>query len=76
MPRTCRKGKLGKAGFCRMRYFHWRAVKKACGRQVIRRVHGRALQKKWDGKGLPPVYSTPPQRGAPGLERNHPTTSK
>ena len=72
MPRTCRKGKLGKAGFCRMRYFHWRAVKKACGKQVIRRVHGRALQKRWDGKGLPPVYSTPPQRGAPGLERNHP----
>ena len=25
LPKTCYKGRLGKAGFCRMRYFHWRA---------------------------------------------------
>ena len=35
------------------------------------RVHGHALQRRWDGAAWPPVHSAPPQAGMPALERNH-----
>ena len=38
---------------------------------VARHVHGKPLQRRWSGRGIPPVLETPPQRGAPALERNH-----
>ncbi len=39
---------------------------------VAKRVRGKPLQKRWSGKGLPPVTQAPPQRGVPALERGHP----
>ena len=38
---------------------------------VARRVHGKPLQRRWSGRGIPPVLETPPQRGASALECNH-----
>ena len=77
LPATCYKGRIGRAGFCRMKYFHYRFVLKRLKKsetttQVAKRCHGKALQARWMRKGAPPVIPTAPQKGAPGLERNHP----
>ena len=41
------------------------------GKEVARRMHGCALAGRWNGRGLPPVIKTVPNRGAPALERSH-----
>ena len=70
-PRTCYKGRWAKRRFCRMFYWRWARVRNQKGVEVARRMHGCALARRWDGKGLPPVVATPPNRGAPELERSH-----
>ena len=42
------------------------------GKRVARRVHGRDLQSRWDGNGLPPLLESPPQAGLPALEPSQP----
>ena len=56
-----------------MRYWHTVKVMSKKKKKVLpKRVHGKPLQTRWDGQGLPPVMQAPPQRGAPSLERSHP----
>ena len=54
-----------------MFYWRWARVLNKKGKEVTRRMHGCALAPRWNGQGLPPVVRTPPNRGAPALERNH-----
>ena len=68
---VCHKGRFAKSGFCRMLFWHWRRCVNPKGKSVVRRVHGRDLVSRWDGAGLPPVHSVPPQIGLPALEQNH-----
>ena len=69
---VCHKGRLGKAGFCRL--LHWHFEESMGGPQcslIVKRVHGKELQSRWDGEGLPPIHYKPPHKGAFRLERNH-----
>ena len=68
---TCYKGKWQKRRFCRMYYWRWGRVINKKGKEVTKRMHGCALAPRWNGEGLPPVVRTPPNQGAPALERNH-----
>ena len=70
-PDVCYKGAVGKKGFCRMFYLHWCRASSPKG-DVPKRLHGLALQKRWDGTGLPPLLSAPPFAGLPSLEINQP----
>ena len=39
-PRTCHKGRLGKAGFCRLGFWHWRDVAPWTAPDTWQRCHG------------------------------------
>ncbi len=68
---VCHKGRIGKMGFCRMMFWHWRIVddgKKASAKTF----HDMKLQEKWDGAGMPLIQVAPPHNGAPALEITHP----
>ena len=69
---VCYKGRIGKLGFCRMLFWHWAKVVKGPGDVVAVRRHGLPLQQRWDGMGGPPILASPPFRGSPALEVNHP----
>ena len=72
LPKTCHKGRLAKAGFCRMFFWHWAQRKSKKGKHtVMARAHGHALQERWLNDEWPPVQRVPPQEGMPALERNH-----
>jgi hypothetical protein len=77
---VCHKGYLGKIGFCRMMFWHWRpvAILKKVGGVVHKamRFHGTRLQKRWDGLGMPPLEDAPPHEGAAAVERSHCFTMK
>ena len=47
-------------------------MKNAKQKWVMKRVHGKELKARWDGKGMPPIHKKPPHRGMPQLERTHP----
>ena len=65
---VCHKGRVGKMGFCRMFFWHWRRGVGQDGKTKAKRVHGLPLQEAWDGRGSPPVHDAPPFLGLPGLE--------
>ena len=71
-PDVCHKGKIGRYGFCRMRFWHWVQDVSKQGEATAVRAHGLQLQQRWDGMGRLPVYAVPPFRGAPMLEISHP----
>jgi len=67
---VCHKGRLGKAGFCRLLFWYLQELMDSKG-PFLRRVHGKELQARWDGVGLPPIHDKPPHKGAFKLERTH-----
>ena len=69
---VCHKGRLGKLGLCRLGFWSWQERVNAKGERVMKRVHGKELQPRWDGCGLPPVHDKPPMKGMPKLERTQP----
>ena len=72
LPAVCHKNtRIGKLGFCRLLFWHWRAQVNEQQKLVMKRVHGRELVQAWDGSGLPPVSALPPHVGAPAQERTH-----
>ena len=58
-------------GLCRLLYWCYAEEKNDKGQAVMKRVHGKELQPRWNGEGLPPVHNKPPHTGAPKLERTH-----
>ena len=65
---VCHKGRVGKMGFCRMFFWHWRRFLGQQGKAKAKRVHGLPLQDAWGGHGSPPVHDAPPFVGMPRLE--------
>ena len=65
-PRTCHKGHLGRLGFCRLGYWHWRDVSAWTQPSTWQRCHGLPLLPS------PTIGSTPPHRGLLLPERHHP----
>ena len=54
-----------------MLYWHyWRTMNKSMA-PIMKRLHGKELQPRWDGVDLPPIHITPPHKGAFKLERTH-----
>ena len=74
-PDVCRKGYLGKIGFCRMMFWHWYVDQKK-GICTAKRRHGLRLQAQWDGTGMPPIQQAPPHQGAASLWTTHPFPMK
>lgn len=72
LDRVCYKGRWAKIRFCRMLYWHWARSRNRTGKEVMRRRHGLLLQPAWDGRGLPPIQTAPPNPGLPLLEMNFP----
>ena len=70
--RVCHKNRIGKMGFCRLAFWHWKRVR-VKGKYLMMRKHGKRLVRRWQPSenALPPVDEFPPQQGAPALERNH-----
>ena len=68
---VCHKGRLAKLRLCRLCFWCWSRTLNKKGEPVMKRMHGKDLQPRWDGEGVPPTHMTPPHRGAPKLERNH-----
>ena len=68
-PDVCHKGRIGKTGFCRMYYWHWRrSVDEKKQKAIAVRTHGLDLVSRWNGTGNPPLCASPPFLGAPALE--------
>ena len=65
-PRTCHKGKLGRHGFCRLGFWHWRDISDFTQPDTWQRCHGHALSAQSC------VGHTPPHSGALLSERHHP----
>ena len=63
-PATCHKGKLGKAGFCRLGYWHWEPVENEDFTWV--RLHGHDITEE------PTIGIIPPHAGQLITERHHP----
>ena len=66
-PDVCHKGHIGKKGFCRMYYWHWRRSLDSKQCSIAVRSHGLDLVPRWDGNGNPPLCASPPFQGAPSL---------
>ena len=45
-PDVCHKGRVGRFGFCRMLFWHWRRFTDKQGTERARREHGQLLQKR------------------------------
>lgn len=72
-PDVCHKGRIGKTGFCRMYFWHWRRYVNDKGVACAKRAHGMTLAPRWDGASdMPPLHTVPPFQGAPALEICHP----
>ena len=71
-PSVCHKRRLGKLGLCLFCFWSWYECTNAKNERVMRRIHGKKFQSRWDGLGKPPVHKKPPMKGAPKLERTHP----
>ena len=68
---VCHKGRgVGRLGFCRMMFWHWRTVRNKAGKLEAKRFHGLRRQKRWKGVGHPPIQPLP-HLGAMALEVNH-----
>ena len=70
-PDVCHKSGVGKKGFCRMGFWHWARAVDAKGVVSAKRMHGLALQPRWNGSGVPPVHNSPPWLGSPMLDCIH-----
>ena len=68
-PRTCHKGRLGKAGFCRLGFWHWRDVAPWTAPDTWQRCHGLPLQHQTT---VDSSASTSGTRGQLLPERHHP----
>jgi hypothetical protein len=68
-PAVCHKGKLAQLGLCRLGFWSYRRSTNTKGEAVMKRVHGKELQRRWNRKGMPPVHHKPPHRGSARLER-------
>ena len=67
-PDVCHKGRIGKMGFCRMFFWHWRRAVDKKQNAIAVRTHGLDLVSRWNGTGNPPLCGSPPFLGAPALE--------
>ena len=68
---VCHKGRIGRMGFCRFLFWHWVKCTTSAKEAGARRVHGLALQSRWDGLGPPPLHRAPPLLGNVVLETTH-----
>ena len=73
---VCHKGRVGKMGFCRMGFWHWSRYVNEKKKLVAKRMHGLALQERWNRTGAPPIHTTPPHAGLPAVETTHPFHGK
>ena len=76
-PDVCYKGKLGKRGWCRMRFFHNAQVAQPNGEAVFKMVHGAQLVPRWSygsaGGASPPIADESQwNAGEPLVEQNQP----
>ena len=71
-PDVCHKGRLGKRGFCRMFFWHWARHLDTKKGLMAKMCHGLQLHSRWDGRGAPPLHSSPPWIGLPAVETVHP----
>ena len=71
IPRVCRKGRIGRQGFCRLGFWRW-SVRVKNGKCKWKRCHGKAMMRRWEGSGRAPLGVVPPQRGKPLLETTFP----
>ena len=74
-PEVCYKGRLGRRGWCRMRFFHKVAFYDGDGRSITKMVHGAPLVPRWRacGDSAPPVADTAQwNAGEVLVEQHHP----
>ena len=55
-----------------MYFWHWARYKDPKRGQCAKRMHGLALQSRWNRFGLPPLLHGPPHNGLPAIEITHP----
>ena len=65
-PRTCHKGWLGRHGFCRLGFWHWKDVSQWTAADTWQRCHGLPLCPG------PCIGEVPPLEGVLLTERHHP----
>ena len=65
-PRTCHKGWLGRHGFCRLGFWHWKDVSQWTAADTWQRYHGLPLCPE------PCIGEVPPLEGVLLTERHHP----
>lgn len=69
-PRTCYKGRLGRQGFCRLGFWHWKEIVTDDGSELWQRCHGLPLT------SCAHVGTVPPHSGPFLTERHHPNHTR